>query len=721
MDLERLRAELNPSQWEAVTHGDGPLLILAGAGSGKTRVLTCRLAVLASHRGVDPSRMLAVTFTNKAAREMGRRVGSLLGSHGAGAWIGTFHGTCLRILRAHGELLAVGRDFAVYDGDDQKKLAQAVGAELNLDPKRFSPTGLLIGVHRAKDEDRGVEAFPEVPRNPHATAFARFYRRYQERLLLARALDFGDLLLETLRLFRRHPEVAEHYRRRFCHVLVDEYQDTNRVQYLLARELAAGSGNLCVVGDDDQSIYGWRGADVGNILSFERDFPGAKVVRLEQNYRSTQAILAAASAVVAHNRARHPKTLWTERQGGEPVRVHEAATEEEEAAFVADALEGLRARGVPWSDAAVLYRMHALSRPFEEAFLRRKIPYVVYGGQRFYERREVKDALAFLRLALNPDDPVAFRRVVNVPPRGIGQATVDLVEELARERGVGPGQALAAAVEEGLVPTRAARAVGAFAALVRGWQAAAESLPVRELLVRILAESGYAEARRAEGEEGEERLENLEELLNAAEAFAASGGGGPREFLDRAALVSDQDAGPDRADVVTLMTLHSAKGLEFPAVFVTGLEEGVFPHHLSAADPDKLEEERRLCYVGLTRAMDRLVLTRSRVRRVYGTEGLFRPPSRFLGELPRAAERPAPAARPMPPAAPEARRYLTPDPGEAPYRVGMAVRHAKYGAGAVTQVEGRGPAAKVAVRFAAGDTRKFVAALAGLEVALDDR
>ncbi|MHB8763040.1 MAG: ATP-dependent helicase [Deferrisomatales bacterium] len=734
LDFEALRRDLNPAQWEAVTHGEGPLLILAGAGSGKTRVLTYRIAHLVARAGVDPHRILAVTFTNKAAREMRRRVEALLGSRGAGAWIGTFHGVCLRILRAHGELLPVGRDFAVYDGDDQKRLAQRVADELDLDPKRFKATALLYGVHRAKDEGLGPDEVEGRP--PHVAVLRAFYARYQEQLVAARALDFGDLLLEALRLFRRHPEVAEQYRRRFGHVLIDEYQDTNRVQYWLAHEVASGAGNLCVVGDDDQSIYGWRGADLRNILSFESQYPGARVVRLEQNYRSTRAIHDAASSVVAHNRSRHPKTLWTDRAGGEPVRVFEAATEEEEAAFVAGTLAALRDRGVAWSDAAVLYRMHALSRPFEEAFLRRRIPYVVYGGLRFYDRREVRDALAFLRLAANPDDPVAFHRVVNVPPRGIGRTSLEMVEQLARDRGLGLGRALEAAVEEGVLPTRTARPAAAFAALVRGWQAAAGAVPLRELLARILAESGYAEALRAEGEEGEERLENLEELLNAAEAFEGSEEGGIRAFLDRAALVTDQDLGPDRADVVTLMTLHSAKGLEYPAVFVVGLEEGVFPHHMSSGSPDQVEEERRLCYVGITRAMERLYLTRSRMRRVYGTEGYFRPPSRFLTELPPgvyrgagAAPAPAPGLRASPapwPAEPppaasrgEGRRYLVPDPGEGEYRPGMAVRHPRYGEGSVEGVEGRGPSARVSVRFTAGEKKKFVAGLSGLEVAVD--
>ncbi len=728
-NLEMLRRELNEPQWDAVRHREGPLLILAGAGSGKTRALTYRIAHLVAYVGVDPHAILALTFTNKAAREMRRRVEELLGSRAGRLWLGTFHGTCLRILRTHADLLDLGPSFAVYDSDDQVRLAKAVVVELGLDPKRFRPNALVYQVGRAKDEGLGPEDLEVPPYNPWAEALREFYRRYQRRLREARALDFGDLQLETLRLFEEHPDVTRHYQERFQHLLIDEYQDTNHVQYRLARQLAGVHGNVCVVGDDDQSIYGWRGADVRNILAFEKDYPGATVIKLEQNYRSTAAILDAASAVVARNRSRHPKTLWTDRRGGEPVRVHEAPTEEDEAAWVAHTVASLRQQEVPHAAVAVLYRMHALSRPFEEAFLRLRIPYVVYGGLRFYDRKEVKDALAYLRLLLNPDDPVAFRRVINVPPRGIGDATVQRIEAVAREAGVGPGRALEIAVERGVLGTRSARAVASFANLVEGWRQATPGASIRDLLVRVLEDSGYLDALKGEqSEQGEARLENLEELLNAAEAFEAEEAGGLAAFLDRAALVSDQDRSPDRLDAVTLMTLHSAKGLEYPVVFLAGLEEGVFPHQRSSDSPEELEEERRLCYVGMTRAMDRLYLTRARMRRVYGAEGFFRPRSRFLEELPPEVYRPAGAgervtdARPeeaaVPPDPSEGRTYA-PEPDEADYRPGMRVRHPKYGRGEVSRVDGRGPRAKVTVRFRDGTTRKFLAALSGLEVFLD--
>ncbi len=728
---DALRTGLNDAQWEAVSHGRGPLLVLAGAGSGKTRVLTHRIAYLMACAGVPAGEILALTFTNKAAREMRRRVAELLGDAAARVWLGTFHGICLRLLRANGDRLAVGREFAVYDTEDQKRLVAEVVRDLGLDTKRFAPGALVYRIQRLKDDGLGAGDVPAD--SPYDRGLAAVFARYQERLRAAPAVDFGDLLLETERLLRDHPDVARRYQLRFRHVLIDEFQDTNRVQYRIAATLAEGHGNLCVVGDDDQSIYGWRGADIRNILAFEQDFPGTRVVRLEQNYRSTQQILDAAWSVVDHNRNRHPKRLWTARTDGEPVQVREAAQEEEEATWVADTVEALRSSaGYGYADVAVLYRMHALSRPFEDAFLRRGVPYVVYGGLRFYDRKEVKDALAYLRLVLNPDDPVAFARVVNTPARGIGPATVGKVAALARADGLGLGEAAERAITGGTLRTRQARALGGFLSLIRRWQELVGAVPTRELLLRILEDSGYLEELQTlERREAEDRRANLEELLNAAEAHERDEGGDLRGFLDRAALVTDQDRGPDRAEVVTLMTLHAAKGLEFPVVFLTGLEEGVFPHHRSSDSDRELEEERRLCYVGMTRARDRLFLSRARVRRVYGADTAVRTPSRFLCELPpgvfrRLEPEPAPAApwaetagSPAPPP-PADGRYFLPEPGEAAYRPGMAVRHARYGPGRVLRVDGRGVGAKVTVRFQDAGTRKFLAAMAALEIALDD-
>jgi DNA helicase-2/ATP-dependent DNA helicase PcrA len=727
-----LLADLNPPQREAVTHGEGPLLVLAGAGSGKTQVLTRRIAWLVERAGVDPGAILALTFTNKAAREMEGRVAKLLGEGARRAWIGTFHSIALRILRSHADKTALGGPFTVYDGDDQVRLAKQVAAELNLDPKRYRPAALLTGVQRAKDEGRGVEEFKAQPGNPYAETLRKFFLLYQKRLLQARAMDFGDLLLETLRLFHARPEVAAQYARRFRHVLIDEYQDTNRVQYRLARSFSEVWGNLCVVGDDDQAIYGWRGADLRNILDFEEAFPGTRIVKLEQNYRSTGPILRAASSVISRNLGRHAKTLWTAREGGESVRIHTAPTEEEEAAWIVAEAKRLRAEGRRYGDMAVLYRAHALSRPLEEALLGERVAYAVFGGLRFYERKEVKDTLAYLRLVVHPDDPVAFRRIVNVPPRGVGDRTVEELFALTERWDVGVWEAARRAVEEGVVAARAARAVAAFLSLVEGWRRVASELSVFRLLDRILDESGYREwLRRDDGEKAVDRLENLSELLNAAEAFERESGGGYAEFLDRAALVSDQDRSGEGWDGLTLMTVHSAKGLEFDCVFLAGMEEGVFPHILSSDTPEGIEEERRLCYVAMTRARDRLYLTRSRVRRVYGSESILRGPSRFLSELdpsalavervrevlPAARNRPSTETPKLPPNGSEDEgSWILPEPDQCAYVVGMRVRHGKYGQGVVGTVEGRGPNARVTVDFGGAGRKKFVAGMAGLEI-----
>ncbi|TAL17522.1 ATP-dependent DNA helicase PcrA [bacterium] len=742
-------AALNPPQREAVTFGDGPLLILAGAGSGKTRVLAHRIAYLVERRNVPPSSIISLTFTNKAAGEMKERVAGLLGGSLHGAWLGTFHSIALRILRTHGELTKWGASFSVYDSDDQKRLAKDVAASLSLDTKKYKPASLLAGVSRAKDDGRGFSDFevPGVSASPHAKVFYSFYKLYTLRLQNARALDFGDLLLETLRLFEERPEIARRYAEKFRHVLIDEYQDTNRVQYLLAGHLSSVWGNICAVGDDDQSIYGWRGADLRNILDFEKDFPGTKIIKLEQNYRSTAAILEAAASVISHNVGRHKKTLWTSRKGGVPVVCHTASTEEEEAQWIVEKIISLLKEGQKLKDIAILYRTHALSRPVEEALMDRELRYVVYGGLRFYERREIKDAMACLRLVAQPYDPVALKRVINEPPRGIGDKTVAAIFSESEARELDLFATMRLMVEEGVLPPRASRAVAGFIELVEGWRIAhAEGERLGDLLSRILRESGLRGAleRAKEDEKEAERLENLEELLNAADVHAAEGGT-VLSFLDRAALISDQESGKPGWDGMTLMTIHSAKGLEFPCVFIAGMEEEVFPHALSSSSKEEVEEERRLCYVAMTRAKDRLFLTRARVRRVFGAEGLFRPPSRFLFELPeKICPRDYPTARPCPEKrgftvpprippkseaapqkeyAPEAKtngRSLSVDPENCDYKKGMKVRHPKYGDGVVTATDGRGPTARVSVDFRRGEKKKFVAGLSGLEILIDD-
>lgn len=734
LNLNTLSSQLNAPQWEAVSHPGGPLLVLAGAGSGKTRVLTSRIAYLIGRLGVDPSSILALTFTNKAAIEMRKRMETILMDDASGIWIGTFHSICLRILRSHPGNLPVGADFTIYDADDQKRLAKSTAEDLGESPKRAN--ALLYMTQRLKNDGITSENLLEnsslgsMAGAADRTLFA-FYREYQKRLHEANALDFGDLLLAVSTMFSTHPQVADYYRRRFSHVLIDEYQDTNRVQFFLARDLTSEHKNLCVVGDDDQSIYSWRGADISNILCFREEFPDAKIIKLEQNYRSTQVILEAATSIVAKNPFRHKKELWTEKSGGAPVAVHEARTEEEEALWLVRNIQRLRSQGFKYSDIAILYRVHALSRPIEEAFIRENIPYAMFGGLRFYERMEIKDALAYLRFVINPEDIVSFRRIVNKPTRGIGAATVQTIENLARDHRQGLLAAIYRSIKEDVLGTRRGKAVAKFINLFENWRIMAKTAPLAELLKHILNSSGYLVSLDAQGDmQVETRRENLAELINAAEGIDSPETGGIVQFLDRTALVSTQDSNID-SETVSLMTLHSAKGLEFPIVFMAAMEDGIFPHHMSFSEDGGMDEERRLCYVGFTRAMERLYLTRSRVRRLYGVDGIVRDPSRFLLDLPQQKQK---SERKTIGAAPRSieietqqfskktesnERYFVPEPGEAVFQNGMSVRHKKYGAGVIASVDGWGPRMKITVRFELAGTRKLLAHMANLEVLLD--
>ncbi|MCI0573904.1 MAG: UvrD-helicase domain-containing protein, partial [Myxococcaceae bacterium] len=590
---------LNEQQREAVLAAEGPVLILAGAGSGKTRVITHRLAHLVLEKGVPSRAILAVTFTNKAAGEMKERAQALLRGHPLESWISTFHSLCVRILRREWQAAGLPRGFVIYDEDDQLAAVREALKALALSEKLHPPRRLLARISAAKNSGRDpAEASGE---SVGAALLARLAERYQAILDGAGALDFDDLLLRTVALFDRQPGVQEAWRQRFRYLLVDEYQDTNRAQYELVRHLAGTQGNVTVVGDEDQSIYSWRGADIRNILDFERDFPGARVLRLEENYRSTQAILDAASGVVAHNRQRKGKTLRATRKGGAPVHLHRAGDEYQEAAWVVTRLaasDGKRA--------AVLYRMNAQSRLFEEALLRHGLSYTVVGGVGFYERREVKDALAYLRLVVNPGDAMALRRVLNVPARGIGARTVELLEETAARHGGSFWEAMTAAETENVLPGRAALALRRFRELIDSLRLDAPGLDVEALLSRILERSGYAAALAAdESHESQDRLENLAELLSAASEFDATDdeGAGPAGFLDRVSLLSELDVPKGRAPIV-LMTLHSAKGLEFEWIFLAGMEEGLLPHSRSLQSAEGLEEERRLLYVGMTRARE---------------------------------------------------------------------------------------------------------------------
>ncbi|HEX7105471.1 MAG TPA: DNA helicase PcrA [Acidothermaceae bacterium] len=664
MSIEELLADLNPQQRAAVVHQGGPLLIVAGAGSGKTRVLTRRIAYLLAQRHVAPSEILAITFTNKAAGEMKERVAAMVGNRARVMWVMTFHSACVRILRENAKRLGFTSTFSIYDAADSQRLMALVCRELELDPKRYPPRSFSNQVSNLKNELIDEEDFARKASNHHEKTLAEAYTGYQRRLREANAFDFDDLIMVTVNLLQAFPDVAEHYRRRFRHVLVDEYQDTNHAQYTLVRELVGGSAahaekrtvdgelvregttsevppaELVVVGDADQSIYAFRGATIRNILEFERDYPDASVVLLEQNYRSTQTILSAANAVITRNEGRKAKNLWSNAGDGDRIGGYVADDERSEAQFVAEEIDNLRDAGVAtYKDVAVFYRTNAQSRVFEEVFIRVGLPYKVVGGVRFYERREVRDLLAYLRVLVNPEDTVSLRRILNVPRRGIGDRAEACVEALSSRERVSFSQALRRVDEAYGIATRSATAVKDFVALLDELRALAESSPPSEVMEAVLSKSGYLAELEATGDpQDESRVENLRELVTVASEFEeANPDGSLADFLEQVALVADADEIPtsDEAHdgVVTLMTLHTAKGLEFPVVFLTGLEDGVFPHMRSLTEPKELEEERRLAYVGITRAQRRLYLSRSMQRSTYGAPS-YNPPSRFLDEVP---------------------------------------------------------------------------------------
>jgi len=716
LDRDALLAELNPPQRDAVTAGDGPLLVLAGAGSGKTRVIAHRIAWLLGVCGVHPKNVLAVTFTNKAAGEMARRVEELVAPVGIRApLIATFHSACVRILRQHIRHIGYPPHFTIYDEDDRLQLVKECMRELDMTDRTWTPASIVQRISAAKNQMVALEEVERAARGPREERIAALFRRYQERLVAAAATDFDDLLLLTVRLFTEAPAVLAWYHGLWTHVLVDEYQDTNRAQYRIIRQLTAGHRNVCVVGDADQSIYKWRGADIRNILDFETDYPGTRVIRLEQNYRSTKRILALASAVIAHNVSRKDKGLWTENGEGERAAVYRAWDEHEEANFVAQTILAARGAGSAWDDIAVFYRTNAQSRVLEDALRRGGIPYVVVGSVRFYERKEIKDALAYLRLVVNPADDVAFRRAIQTPGRGIGRATLTRLEELA-VREARPLLALAAAPPAD-VTGKPRRALEEFAALITRLATAREKTPLPAFIDLVLDASGYREDLKQErSSEADARLENLEELIAAAEDYVRGQEDATLEgFLDGVALVSDVDELPDGARGVTLMTLHSAKGLEFPVVFLTGMEEGVFPHVRAMDSVDEIEEERRLCYVGITRAKERLWISYALHRRMHGY-GLGEP-SRFLLEMP--AEQLAVlggAGRADARREPEVETPFA-DAGadDLPLKVGARVRHGRWGEGLVVGVERSGGDTLVTVRFASVGRKQLSLQYANLE------
>ncbi|HEY3099818.1 MAG TPA: UvrD-helicase domain-containing protein [Methylomirabilota bacterium] len=713
--LDHLLDDLNPPQREAVLAGDGPLLVLAGAGSGKTRVIAHRIAHLIGVRGVHPRNVLAVTFTNKAAGEMARRVDLLLAPTGVRSpLIATFHSACVRILRAHGEAIGLPRHFTIYDEDDRVALVKECMKEGELADRTFTPSAAAHRISYLKNQMIGTQEALRDARGPWEQKAALVYSRYEKRLRETGAVDFDDLLLLVVKLFRESPETLAWYRGLWKHVLVDEYQDTNRAQYQIIRLLTAEHGNVCVVGDDSQSIYRWRGADINNILDFEKDFPGTRTVKLEQNYRSTKTILAVADGVIANNHQRKEKTLWTANPTGEPAAVYRGWDEHEEANFVAQTILKTRADGIGWDAIAVFYRTNAQSRVLEDALRRGRIPYVIVGGVRFYERKEIKDTLAWLRLAINPADDVAFRRAVQAPPRGVGATSLARLDEFALDESK-PLLALAAAPPPD-IRGKARTALEDFAATVRRLASQRGELSPPAFIDLVLQASGYRKALEQDrSPEAEGRLENLEELIAASEDFVASGGETTVEaFLDSVALMSDVDELKEAEARVTLMTLHSAKGLEFPVVFLTGLEEGVFPHARSMNDPEEIEEERRLCYVGLTRARERLYLSYAVHRRIHGY-GVGEP-SRFLREMPEGHLTLLNASRPEPQFA-EARVVPRYEPEEEswPIKVGARVRHARFGEGLVVGVERDGADVIVTVGFASVGRKRLSLQYAHLE------
>jgi DNA helicase-2/ATP-dependent DNA helicase PcrA len=743
---------LNPRQREAVVHSGSPLLIVAGAGSGKTRVLTHRIAWLLAERGVHPGEIMSITFTNKAAAEMKARVDALVGRRANAMWVSTFHSMCVRILRREAKHLGVRSAFSVYDADDTRRLVGLVARDLELDPKKFAARGLAAQISNLKNELISPDDAATRAGNEYERKVAEVFAVYQARLRTANAFDFDDLIMETVSLLQRLPAVAEYYRRRFRHVLVDEYQDTNHAQYQLVRELVAPAvpgakpAELCVVGDSDQSIYAFRGASIRNIIEFELDFPNARTVLLEQNYRSTQRILSAANAVIARNPNRRDKRLWSEQGDGHKVIGYVADNEHDEAAFVAHEIDRLVDSGeIRNSDIAVFYRTNSQSRVFEDVFLRVGLPYKVVGGVRFYERKEVRDALAYLRVLSNPEDTVSLRRILNVPKRGIGERAEDLVAGYADRERISFAAALRAAAEQPeKIPGLATRSQRCIAAFVRLLDELGEMVgrgdETAEILEAIYAKTGYtAELEASEDPQDGSRRENLAELVTVAREFAgdaavadlddsdvevgAPAPGSLAAFLERVALVADADSIPDNDEgMVTLMTLHTAKGLEFPVVFLAGWEDGVFPHMRAMGDPDELAEERRLAYVGITRARERLYLSRAMIRSSFGQPNA-NPASRFLSEVPddlvewRRAEpeRSAPVGR-----FGFGRRPMATDRGDwrVPERklnqptihleVGDRVNHDKYGLGTVIASDGAGVKATVTIDFGSAGTVRLM-------------
>lgn len=715
-----LLSGLNKEQQEAVKTTEGPLLIMAGAGSGKTRVLTHRIAYLIEEKGVSPRNILAITFTNKAAREMKDRVSRLVGPESEYMWVSTFHSMCVRILRRDIDRIGYNRNFTILDSGDQLSVVKQVLKDLNMDPKQFDPRAMLGQISSAKNELITYEQYEEKANSFFERQVARVYAGYQKKLRKNESLDFDDLIMQTIHLFKRVPEVLEYYQRRFQYIHVDEYQDTNHAQYFLVKQLANRFQNLCVVGDSDQSIYAWRGADISNILSFEKDYPTSKAVFLEQNYRSTKSILAAANHVISNNTSRKPKNLWTENPEGQKIHYYRGATERDEALFVTDKIQELTRSGkYSPSEIAILYRTNAQSRAVEDTLVKSGMEYQMVGGTRFYDRKEIKDMLAYLRLITNPNDDISFERVVNEPKRGIGKTSIEKLRTYAELNDISFFQAVKEVDFTG-VSKKAANALAAFGELIESFTAQQEFLSATDMVEQVLERTGYEEMLKNERTiESQSRLENLEEFMTVTKEFEQNSEDKTLvAFLTDLALIADIDRVDDTeesGEKVTLMTLHAAKGLEFPVVFLIGMEENVFPHSRSLFDENEMEEERRLAYVGITRAEKELFLTHAKMRTLYGRTNM-NPVSRFINEIPDeliegieqvkqtmfgnsslgAKERPAPKPKRR-----AERIQKSTGAEDETWKTGDKALHKKWGVGTVVRVNGEGDNMELDVAFPA--------------------
>lgn len=733
---------LNPQQAEAVINTEGPMLIMAGAGSGKTKVLTCRVANLLQ-KGVRPYRILAITFTNKAAAEMRERVNNMSGPAAKDVWLFTFHAFCARFLRMEiDKLPGYGGNFAIYDTADSQNLIKQILKEMNLDDKRFQPSGILSRISNAKNALQDAAAFAREAGDFYEQKVADIYSRYEQKLQLNNALDFDDLLMLSIKLLQENKEVREKYQDRFDYLLVDEYQDTNHAQYLLTKFLAAKHRNICVVGDADQSIYGWRGADIQNILDFEKDYPDAKVIKLEQNYRSTQIILDAANAVIENNTGRKPKNLWTENKSGADIIYFQAVDERDEARFVIEQLQNLqRTENKKLGDMAILYRTNTQSRIFEEMLIKSGISYNMVGGLKFYERKEIKDIIAYLRVIFNPADSLSLLRIINVPKRGIGDASLAKIQAYAAANNVSLFEAVSNAAAIDGLSSRFVSKLDDLAGIIFELMNLAGEAPVEDLIDRVLRDTGYLEELENERTpQAQSRIDNLHELISVAQEFAASEEENNLEnFLAHVALVSDIDDTELGEDAITLMTLHSSKGLEFPVVFLVGMEEGLFPHARTLMDETEIEEERRLCYVGITRAKEKLFLSSTKMRTIYGNTVTY-PPSRFLQEIParlvktiKRQERFSAlenfkqvsekySARPQKPASTfNPHSFMPQKPAAAAggtgtrFNTGDRVSHSKWGEGMVVSVKDSPDGQEVKVAFAGAGVRSLLTKYAVLK------